>query len=132
MTTDVLNVRNTPNGSIAGQVYKGEVYKINKKQNNWFEIFWGNYGGWVSENYVKTEFGKENNKREVYDMKKIVLYTGDLDALSAVIVAQKNQCPMMKKSDFINSKLKAEKIITIDRKTRHNRYTNFKDAASLV
>lgn len=86
----------------------------------------------VANAIVKGLTGQIVNKKEMYDMKKIVLYTGDLDALSAVIVAQKNQCPMMKKSDFINSKLKAEKIITIDRKTRHNRYTNFKDAASLV
>lgn len=88
--------------------------------------------GFAIANGIDKRVKKENNKKEVYDMKKIVLYTGDLDALSAVIVAQKNQCPMMKLDDFKASGLKSEKIITIGGKVGSNRYTSFKDAASLV
>lgn len=56
ITADVLNVRNKPNGNIIGQVHEGEVYKIDKKIDDWYSIYWGNNGGYVSADYVKTEY----------------------------------------------------------------------------
>ena len=72
------------------------------------------------------------NNKEVYDMKTIVLYFGDMDANAAIYVAQKNQCPMMKKSDFDISGLKAEKIIQIGGRPGSTRYDSLKDAGKLV
>lgn len=74
---------------------------------------------------------KKNNEVKV-DMKTIVLYFGDMDANAAIYVAQKNQCPMMKKSDFDVSGLKAEKIIQIGGKAGSTRYDSLKDAGKLV
>lgn len=72
------------------------------------------------------------NPKEVFDMEKIVTYFGDLDANSAIVVSQKNQCPMMKKADFEASGLKAEQVIQVGGKPGSTRYTSFKDAAALV
>ncbi|WP_051539814.1 GH25 family lysozyme [Clostridium ihumii] len=131
VTADVLNVRDKPNGNIIGTLLNGQVVKIDKKVDNWYSIFYGDYGGYVSSNYIKTEYEKEN-KKEVYDMKTIVLYFGDMDANAAIYVAQKNQCPMMKKSDFDISGLKAEKIIQIGGKAGSTRYDSLKGAGKLV
>lgn len=62
----------------------------------------------------------------------IVLYFGDMDAYAAIYVAQKNQCPMMKVSDFNEQKLKAKRIIQIGGKPNTNRYDSLKEAAKLV
>lgn len=77
-----------------------------------------------------------NKKIEVkveYDMDKLVCYFGDADVFAAIIVAQKNRCPMMKLSDYKVSGLKAKEVIQIggnpDDKTR---YDTFKNAAKLV
>ncbi|MGG7163802.1 GH25 family lysozyme [Clostridium ihumii] len=132
VTADVLNVRDKPNGNIIGTLTNGAVIRIDKKVDNWYSIYFGNSGGYISSDYVKTEFGKENIKKEVYDMKIIVLYFGDMDANAAIYVAQKNKCPMMKKSDFDVSGLKAEKIIQIGGRPGTNRDDSLKDAAKLV
>ena len=129
---DVLNVRNKPNGNIIGTLFNGAVIRIDKKVDTWYSIVYGDHGGYVSADFIKTEFGKENIKKEVYDMKTIVLYFGDMDANAAIYVAQKNQCPMMKKSDFDVSGLKAEKIIQIGGKAGSTRYDSLKDAGKLV
>ncbi len=65
-------------------------------------------------------------------MDKVVLYFGTLDALSAVLVSQKHQCPMMLKEDYDNKKVKAKEIIQIGGKPGTDRYDSFKDAAKLV
>ncbi|WP_051540067.1 GH25 family lysozyme [Clostridium ihumii] len=132
VTADVLNVRNKPNGNIIGTLFNGAVIRIDKKVDTWYSIFYGDHGGYVSADFIKTEFAKENIKKEVYDMKTIVLYFGDMDANAAIYVAQKNQCPMMKKSDFDVSGLKAEKIIQIGGKAGSTRYDSLKDAGKLV
>lgn len=68
-----------------------------------------------------------------YDMDKIVVYAGDADLFAAVMVAQKNQCPLMKLSDYKASGLKTEEVIQIGGKpTDTNRYETFKNAAKLV
>ena len=74
---------------------------------------------------------KKNNEVKV-DMKTIVLYFGDMDANAAIYVAQKNQCPMMKKSDFDISGLKVENVITIGGKAGSTRYDSLKDEGKLV
>ncbi|WP_051539936.1 GH25 family lysozyme [Clostridium ihumii] len=129
---DVLNVRDKPDGAIIGTLTNGAVIRIDKKVDNWYSIYFGDHGGYISSDYVKTEFEKENIKKEVYDMKTIVLYFGDMDANAAIYVAQKKKCPMMKKSDFDISGLKAEKTIQIGGRPGTNRDDSLKDAAKLV
>ncbi len=66
-------------------------------------------------------------------MKKLVTYYGDADLFSAVMVAQKNQCPLMKVSDYKASGIKAEQVIQIGGNAEDtNRYVTFKNAAKLV
>lgn len=66
------------------------------------------------------------------DMKKIVVYLGDADVFAALIVSQKNQCPLMSKADYVASGLKADQVIEIGGKPNSTRYSTFKDAAALV
>lgn len=77
-----------------------------------------------------------NKKIEVKvesDMKKLVTYYGDADLFGAVMVAQKNRCPLMKVSDYVASGLKADEVIQIGGKVEDtNRYVTFKNAAKLV
>ncbi|MFL0267236.1 peptidoglycan recognition protein family protein [Candidatus Clostridium radicumherbarum] len=68
----------------------------------------------------------------VSDMKKIVVYYGDADVFAALIVSQKNQCPLMSKADFVASGLQADQVIEIGGKPNSTRYSTFKDAANLV
>nr|WP_261783277.1 peptidoglycan-binding domain-containing protein [Clostridium botulinum] len=98
--------------------------------------------GWVgNDTYHKIEAEynkrmgikpKQEIKKEEYDMDKVVLYFGALDALSAVLVSQKHQCPMMLKEDYDNKKVKAKEVIQIGGKPGTDRYDSFKDAAKLV
>ena len=77
-----------------------------------------------------------NKKIEVKvesDMKKLVTYYGDADLFGAVMVAQKNRCPLMKVADYVASGLKADEVIQIGGKAEDtNRYVTFKNAAKLV
>lgn len=77
-----------------------------------------------------------NKKLEVkgdVDMKKLVTYYGDADLFGAVMVAQKNRCPLMKVSDYKVSGLKVDEVIQIGGKPEDtNRYVTFKNAAKLV
>ncbi|MCR1147236.1 GH25 family lysozyme [Clostridium botulinum] len=78
------------------------------------------------------KLGVKPTQGEEFDMDKVVLYFGPLDALSAVLVSQKHQCPMMLKKDFEDKKLKAKEIIIIGGKPGTDRYDSFKDAAKLL
>lgn len=72
-------------------------------------------------------------KVEEYDVDKIVVYAGDIDLFGAVMVAQKNRCPLMKHTDYVASGLKAEEVIQIGGKTEDtDRYVTYKNAAKLV
>ena len=74
-----------------------------------------------------------NKLKEVYDMKKIVVYKGDADLFAAVMVAQKNACPLMRLSDYKASGLKAQQVIQIGGKAEDkDRFATFKNAAKLV
>jgi len=69
--------------------------------------------------------------KEEYDMKKIVTYLGDADLFAAVLVSQKNSCPLMKVNDFKASGLKAEQVIQIGGNANDtNRYMTMKNAAN--
>lgn len=74
-----------------------------------------------------------NNVKVESDMKKLVTYYGDADLFGAVMVAQKNRCPLMKVVDYVASGLKADEVIQIGGKVEDtNRYVSFKNAAKLV
>lgn len=81
-------------------------------------------------NCVPSTPSKPINKEDI--MEKIVLYFGDADAFSAILVAQKNKCPMMKVSDFNEQKLKAKQVIQIGGKPNTNRFDSLKEASKLV
>ena len=86
-------------------------------------------------NMIQAELNLLNNNivKVEYDMKKLVTYYGDADLFGAVMVAQKNRCPLMKLSDYKASGLKAEQVIQIGGKAEDtNRYVTFKNAAKLV
>ena len=60
-------------------------------------------------------------------MKKLVTYYGDADLFGAVMVAQKNRCPLMKVADYVASGLKADEVIQIGGKVEDtNRYVSLK------
>lgn len=83
--------------------------------------------------YEIIEKPKPEPEKENDVMDKIVLYFGDLDAVSAIIVSQKYRCPMMKKVDFESMGLKAKEIIQIGGKQEDtNRFESFKNAAKLL
>lgn len=98
----------TIDGDVGSKTWDKLVYEYNKK------------------------LGVKPTQEEEFDMDKVVLYFGPLDALSAVLVSQKYQCPMMLKKDFEDKKLKAKEIIIIGGKPGTDRYDSFKDAAKLV
>ncbi|ENK0557666.1 peptidoglycan-binding protein [Clostridium botulinum] len=90
----------------------------------------------LAKEYNKKMGIKEEVKKEEYDMDKIILYFGDMDALSALLISQKYNCPIMKEQDFDNAKLKAKEIIRIGgpsgTATGKDRWDTFKAAGKLV
>lgn len=83
----------------------------------------------------------EENKLYKYDMEdnivdRIVLYYGDADAFAAIIVSQKEKCPLMLYKDYKESGLKAHKIIQIGGPGAtaggSDRFQTFKAAAALI
>ena len=71
--------------------------------------------------------------KEGLDMDKIVLYLGDADLFSAVLVAQKNRCALMKKSDFEVSGIKVTDVIQIGGKSEDtDRYQTMKNAVKYL
>lgn len=55
VTAKVLNVRNEASASsgIIGQLHLGDSVKINKKVGEWYDIYFGNHGGYVHSKYIK-------------------------------------------------------------------------------
>ncbi|WP_242844525.1 GH25 family lysozyme [Clostridium botulinum] len=90
----------------------------------------------LTKEYNKKIGIKEEVKKEEYNMDTLVLYFGDLDALSALMVAQKNGCALMRMSDYDPNKIKVKKIIRIGGPgadaTGINRFETFKEAGKLV
>jgi N-acetylmuramoyl-L-alanine amidase len=93
--------------------------------------YFAQYGKTVDQ--FRSEVQQEINKQiGGSDMRKIVIYYGDADVFAALIVSQKNQCPLMSKADYIASGLKSDQVIEIGGKPNSTRFTTFKDAANLV
>lgn len=55
VTASVLNVRDGAGTSyrILGTLKRGTVVRIDKKVGDWYSIFYGDHGGYVSANYIK-------------------------------------------------------------------------------
>ncbi len=54
VTADVLNVRSGPGTSnpVIGSVTNGTKLKVWRAQGNWIDVFWGNHGGFICQDYV--------------------------------------------------------------------------------
>lgn len=55
---DVLNVRSSPeikDGNVIGKFKKGDPVNIGFRRGNWWNIFYGDHGGWVSADYIAVE-----------------------------------------------------------------------------
>ena len=57
VTSTALNVRTGPstNNSIIGKLKRADKVKIGFRKGNWYNIFYGDKGGFVSADYVKVE-----------------------------------------------------------------------------
>ena len=87
----------------------------------------------IGQTIAEAISNKKLSVKVEYDMKKLVTYYGDADVFGAVMVAQKNRCPLMKVSDYKASGIKVEEVIQIGGKPEDtNRYVTFKNAAKLV
>lgn len=119
-----LNVRSGPgtNYNIIGKLSKGQQITITGETGDWYQIKYNNANGFVNKQYVQ----KEDDT-----MDKIVVYSGDIDALAAIILGQKLQAPVMRKADFDKSGIKAKEIIQVGG-SAGNRFDTFKKAAQLL
>lgn len=80
----------------------------------------------VYNNFKYNEEGK-------FNMKKVVTYKGDIDLLSAAMVAQKLECALIKEEHLANSGIVANEIIKVGgNEADKNRFETFKNAAKLV
>ena len=71
------------------------------------------------------------NKGDVY-MKTLVTYLGDADVFGAIMLAQKNNCALMKVSDYEKEKanIKVDKVIQVGGNANDtNRFETFKNVA---
>ncbi|WP_080333647.1 GH25 family lysozyme [Clostridium botulinum] len=123
------------NSGIDGIIGNGTITAIKTFQKDCNLTIDGDVGSKTWDKLVyeyNKKLGVKPTQEEEFDMDKVVLYFGPLDALSAVLVSQKRQCPMMLKKDFEDKKLKAKEIIIIGGKPGTDRYDSFKDAAKLL
>lgn len=123
------------NSGIDGIIGNGTITAIKAFQKDCNLTIDGDVGSKTWDKLVyeyNKKLGVKPTQEEEFDMDKVVLYFGPLDALSAVLVSQKHQCPMMLKKDFEDKKLKAKEIIIIGGKPGTDRYDSFKDAAKLL
>ena len=74
-----------------------------------------------------------NGSEGGFTMKKVVLYQGDIDALSALLVAQKHRCALMSVDDYTASGEKAAQILQVGGKAGDtDRFATFKNAGKLL
>lgn len=55
---DGLRIRSTPeikDGNIIGKLQKGNPVKLGFRKGNWWNIYYGDHGGWVSADYIAVE-----------------------------------------------------------------------------
>lgn len=74
---------------------------------------------------------KYTKLKKDFDMEKIVLYHGDIDALAAMVVGQKFKAPVMREADYTASGLQAKTVIRVGG-TEGDRFDSFKRAAQLL
>lgn len=80
---------------------------------------------------IKSGATTTQKEEEDEEVEKIVTYYGDADVFSAILVAQKNKCALMKETDFKISGIKAKQIIKIGGNAEDiNRFQTAKNAAS--
>lgn len=114
-------------------VYLEVCFLTNKKDADKYKTNKDKIARAIAEVISGKKLNTNNNVKVEYDMNKIVVYFGDADLFGAIMVAQKNQCPLMKLSDYKASGLKAQTVIQIGGKAEDkNRYVTFKNAAALV
>lgn len=75
--TSCLNVRETPNGDVIGKLSNGDTVKFGFKRDRWYNIYFGDHGGWVSADYIQimgqgdsSNPGKEFSKRLQAELNK--------------------------------------------------------------
>jgi N-acetylmuramoyl-L-alanine amidase/uncharacterized protein YraI len=127
-----LNVRSGAGTQykVVGSLKNGTKVEVLDKSGSWYKIKYGSITGYVSGQYLVVD----NSNSDVGDddvLEQIVLYLGDIDALSAIVVAQKLHAPAMRKSDFDTSGIKAKKIIQIGG-GEGDRFDTFKKAAQYL
>lgn len=77
VVADTLNVRIGPGTGyeVIGQLNQGAKVKINKKINNFYDIYFGNNGGYVSADYVKTDYNKTTEQpKSQKQYRNVVVY----------------------------------------------------------
>lgn len=68
-----------------------------------------------------------------YNLKEIVTYLGDVDAFSAIMLSQKKACPLMKKSDYDSSGIKAKVVYQVGGKSEDtDKYVTLQNVAKLL
>jgi uncharacterized protein YgiM (DUF1202 family) len=127
-----LNVRSGAGTQykVVGSLKNGTKVEVLGKSGSWYRIKYGSITGYVSGQYLVVD----NSNSDVGDddvLEQIVLYLGDIDALSAIVVAQKLHAPVMRKSDFDTSGMKAKKTIQIGG-GEGDRFDTFKKAAQYL
>ncbi|HID0814612.1 TPA: GH25 family lysozyme [Clostridium botulinum] len=127
------------NSSIDGIIGNGTIIAIKAFQKDCNLTIDGDVGSKTWDKLVyeyNKKLGVKPTQEEEFDMDKVVLYFGDLDALSALMVAQKNGCALMRMNDYDPNKIKAKKIIRIGGPnadaTGKDRFETFKAAGKLL
>lgn len=129
-----LNVRNGPGEQykIIGKLQNNAIVTVNGKSGDWYRIKYNNGVAYVSGQYVVLDNPNSDSNMEGNEvLGQIVIYFGDVDALAAIVVAQKLHAPVMRKSDFDTSGIKAKKIIQIGG-GEGDRFDTFKKAAQYL
>jgi N-acetylmuramoyl-L-alanine amidase CwlA len=84
------------------------------------------------DKFVARILKRIQEKRGKNKMDKIVTYAGDGDVFAAIIVSQKNHCPLMSEVDYQASGMDVPEVITIGGGPGTDRFKSFKEAAQLV
>lgn len=89
VTADCLNVRSGPssNSSIIGTLSYNDVVTINRLNGDWYDIYFGDNGGYVSKDYIKTDFGKSKSKpapKKIVKHRNCIVYGNDVDKRAAL------------------------------------------------
>lgn len=69
----------------------------------------------VDMNYCYVDYPAliNSENRDDYDLERLVTYYGDIDACSAILVAQKYVCPLMKYNDYLVSNMKVKTMMQV-------------------